>query len=81
MAFEFGCEHSVFFFFLVKDNLIREEVDPEANFFQDILSFDAKYHSPIEMKQSFKNLSEDAVFIFHVNVRSMKKHFESFKDL
>ena len=55
MAFEFGCEHSVFDPFLVKDNLIREEVDPEANFFQDILSFDAKYHSPIEMKQSFKN--------------------------
>ena len=81
MAFEFGCEYSVFDPFLVKDNFIREEVDPEANLFQDILSFDTKYHSPVEMKQSFKNLSEDAVFIFHVNVRSMEKRFESFKDL
>ena len=79
MASKFDCQSSVFNPFLVKDSLIHNETD--VNFFQDIPSFDTKYYSPPEVKQSFKNFSEDAVSIFHVNIRSMKNNFENFKDL
>ena len=38
MASRFDCESSIFNPFLVKDNLINNEVDPDAKFFQDIPS-------------------------------------------
>ena len=79
MPSRFDCESSVFNPFLIKDNSIHNEVDPDVNFFQDIPSFDTKYYSPPEVKESFTNFSEDAVSIFHVNIRSMKKNFENFK--
>ena len=60
---------------------MHNDVDPDVNVFQDIPSFDTKYYSPPEVKQSFKNFSDDAVSIFHVNIRSMKNSFENFKDL
>ena len=81
MASKFDWESSVFNPFLVNDNSIHNEVDPDVNFFQDIPFFDTKYYSPPEVKQNFKNFSEDAVSIFHVNIRSMKKNFENFRDL
>ena len=37
--------------------------------------------TPPEVKQSFKNFSEDAVSIFRANIRNMNKNFENFKDL
>ena len=52
MASKFDCQSSVFNPFLVKDSLIHNEID--VNFFQDIPSFDTKYYSPPEVKQSFK---------------------------
>ena len=81
MAFKFDSESSIFNPFVVKDNSIHNEVDPDVNVFQDIPSFDTKYYSPPEVKQSFKNFSDDAVSIFHVNIRSMKDNFENVKTL
>ena len=60
--------------------MIYNEVDPDINFFQDIPSFDTKYYSLLEVKESFNNFSEDAVSIFHMNIRSVKRNFENFKD-
>ena len=45
MASKSDCESCAFNPFLVKDNSIHNEVDPDVNFFQDILSFDTKYYS------------------------------------
>ena len=36
MASKFDCKSSVFNHFLVKDNLIHNEVKPDVNFFQNI---------------------------------------------
>ena len=72
MASKFDCESFVLNPFLVKDYSIHNEV---------VLSFGTKYYSPPEVKQSFKNFSQDVVSIFYVNIRSMKKNFENFKDL
>ena len=81
MVSKFDSESFAFNPFLAKDNSIHNEVDLDVNFFQDILSFNTNYDSPSEVKQSFKNFSENVVSIFHVNIRSMKKNFENFKDL
>ena len=81
MASKFDCESSVFNLFLVKNNSIHNEVDPDVNFFQDIPSFDTNITLPLKSKKSFKNFSEDAVSIFHVNIRSTKISFENFEDL
>ena len=80
MASIFDSESFVFNPLLVKDNPTYNEVNPDVNFFQDILSFDTKYYSPPQVKQSFKNSSEDSVSIFYVNIGSMKKNSENFKD-
>ena len=74
------CKSSVFNPFLIKDNSIHNEVDLDVNFYQDIPSFDTKYYSPLEVKENFKNFSDDAVSINHVNIRSMEKNFEDLKD-
>ena len=79
MASKIDCESSLFNLFLIKDNLIHNKVDPDFNFFQDIPSFGTKYHYPPEVKQSFKNFSDNAVSIFRVNIISTKKNFENFK--
>ena len=76
MASKSGYESSIFNPSLVKYNSIHNEVDPDVKFCQDIPSFDNKYYSPTEVKESFKNFFEDAVFM----IRSMKKNFENFKD-
>ena len=81
MASKLNFESSFFNPFLLKDNSIYNEVDPGVNFFQDIPSLDIKYYSPPEVKENFKNFFEDAVSIFHFNIRSMKKNFDNLRDL
>ena len=77
MASKVDCESSLFNLFLIKDNLVHNKVDPDFNFFQDIPSFGTKYYSPPEVKQSFKNFSDNAVSIFRVNIIGTKKNFET----
>lgn len=43
MNSKFDCESSVCNPFLVKNNSIHIEVDPDINCFQDVPSFDTKY--------------------------------------
>ena len=48
MASNFDCQFSVFNSFLLKDNSIHNEVDPDVSFFQDIPSLDTKYSLPLK---------------------------------
>ena len=41
--------------------------------FKTFLLLTSKNYSPPEVKESFKNSSEKAIFIFHVNIRSMNE--------
>ena len=44
------------------------------------LSLDAKYYVPGEGKDQLKSLQLNSFSVFHLNIRSMKKHFEAFQD-
>ena len=72
MASKVDCESSLFNLFLIKDNLVHNKVDLDFNFFQDISSFGTKYHSPPEVKQSFKNFSDNQ-FLFFVWILLVRK--------
>ena len=44
----------------------------------EISSLDAKYYVPGEGKDQLKSLQLNSFSVFHLNIRSMKKHFEAF---
>ena len=43
-------------------------------------SLDTKYYVPDEVKDQPKILQLNSFSVFHLNIRSMKKHFEAFQD-
>ena len=73
MAPKFDFESYFFNPFLVNDNLIHKDVDPNVNSFQGISFFDFEKLLSPEVKESFKKSSEEAISIFHVNNRSMNE--------
>ena len=59
---------------------IDPELDPDTNFFESISSLDAKYFTVNETKTFVSNIDSESFTVFHLNIRSMKKNFESFQE-
>ena len=65
--------------FKVNDNFFDSESDPDINFYSDIFPLDTKYFNPNEIREGFKCLYKNGFSVFHVNIRSINKNFETFK--
>ena len=59
----------------------KNEHDPDVNFYQNNISnVEANYFLMTEVKSSLKVLDANAFSVLHLNIRSMKKNFENFKE-
>ena len=67
--------------FSVTEELQNNELDPDVNYCLDEISFlDTKYYVSDEVKDKLKSLQLNSFSVLHLNIRSMKKHFEVFQD-
>ena len=55
--------------------------DPNVNFYQtQIFSIDTSYYIPNEVKENLENFEQKSFSVLHLNIRSMSKNFESFRE-
>ena len=81
MAPDSDFESQFFNPFSVNEELQNNELDLDINNYLDgISSPDTKYCVPYEIKHQLKSLQLNSSSVFHLNIRSMKKHFETFQD-
>ena len=66
--------------FSIHESSINSEHDPDINSYQDISSLETHYCSPNDFKNNFQSFLKDSFSILHLNIRSMNKNFESFKE-
>ena len=66
--------------FLVKDSLNYTNQDPDVNFYNDISSVEISYLSPSEANNKLKSFTSETFSILHLNIRSMNKNFEAFRE-
>ena len=66
--------------FIVNDNFFNSESDPDINFYCDISPLNTKYFNPNEIGEGFQCLCKSGFFVLHVNIRSINKNFETFKN-
>ena len=66
--------------FIVQDECLNSENDPDINFYRDISALDAKYLTPQDFQGQFECFKKDSISVLHLNIRSMNKNFENFKD-
>ena len=65
---------------------MNNESNPDVNFYQileilnNVSNVEANYFSMTEVKGSLKVLDANAFSVLHLNIRSMKKNFENFKE-
>ena len=59
---------------------INSEHDPDINFYQDISSLETHYCCPNNFKNNFQCFLKDSFFFLLLNIRSINKNFESFKE-
>ena len=68
--------------FLAKEYLNGSNQDPDFNFYyNDIFSIETSYLLPCEATNKLKHFSSETFSILHLNIRSMTKNFETFKEL
>ena len=66
--------------FLVR-KLYEQRMDPDVNFYQnDVSNVEANYFLMTEVKSSLASFDPNAFSVLHLNIRSMKKNFENFKE-
>ena len=66
--------------FLVKGSLNDTNQDPDVNFYNDISSVETNYLSPCEANNKLKSFTSETFSILHLNIRSMNKNFEAFRE-
>ena len=67
--------------FLAKEYLNDSNQDLDFNFYNDIFSIETSYLLSCEATNKLKHFSSETFLIFHLNIRSMTKTFETFKEL
>ena len=66
----------------VNEELQHNEPDPDVNYYLDeISSLDTKYYVLDEVRGQLKSFRLNSFVVLHLNIRNMKKHFETFQDL
>ena len=63
----------------MNDAFFNSESDPDINIYSDISSLDTKYFNPNEIRD-FEYLCKTGFSALHVNIRSINKNFEAFKN-
>ena len=83
MAPELNFESMTFSVFANNDNYSDSNQEPDVNFFLDnILSLNTEYFSLSDVKIGFSKFeSPDTFSVLHLNIRSLTKNFEDFKEL
>ena len=66
--------------FSIHESSMNSEHDPDVNFYQDISSFETHYCSPNDFQNNYQSFLKDFFFVLHLNIRSINKNFESFKE-
>ena len=67
--------------FSVYENLKDNDQDPDVNFYQtQISSLDTSCYIPNEVKENLENFQQKSFSVLHLNIRSMSKNFESFRE-
>ena len=67
--------------FSLQENFINNECDPDVNFYQNNVSnVEANYFLMTEVKSSLASFNPNAFSVLHLNIRSMRKNFENFKE-
>ena len=67
--------------FSTDESFINNEYDPDVNFYNDVLTLDTQYLAPDKFQGNFKPFSKQSLSILHLNIRSINKNFETFKQL
>ena len=66
--------------FLANDSLNYSNQNPGVKFYNNISSHDSNYLSSSEIDKNFNNFSTESFSVPQLNIRSMKKIFETFPD-
>ena len=66
--------------FSIHKSSINSEHDPDVNFYQEISSLETHYCSPNDSQNNFQSFLKDYLSVLHLNIRSINKNFESFKE-
>ena len=81
MQFESDFECLSFDPFFLQENFIINKCDPDVNFYQNNVSnVKANYFLMTEVESSLASFDPNAFSVLHLNIRSMKKNFENFKE-
>ena len=64
----------------VNDNFFISESDPDINFCSDISPLDTTYFNTNKIREGFECLCKNGFSVLHINIRSIKKNFETFKN-
>ena len=64
----------------IHESSINSEHHPDINFHQDISSLETHYCIPNDFKNNFKSFLKDSFSVLHLNITSMNKNFEPFKE-
>ena len=66
--------------FSIYESSINSEHDPYINFYQDVSSLETHYCSPNDFQNNFQCLLKISFSVLYLNITSMNKNFESFKE-
>ena len=67
--------------FSVNEDLKDNDQDPNVNFYQtQISSLVTSYYIPNEDQENLENFRQKLFSALHLNIRSMSKNFESFRE-
>ena len=61
------------------ESFINNENDPDVNCCNDVFTLDIQYLAPDKFQRNFKPFSKQPLSILHLNIRSINKNFEAFK--
>ena len=81
MQFKSNFECLSFDPFSLQENFMNNQCDPDVDFYQNNVSnVDVNYFLMTEVKSSLASFDPNAFSALHLNIKSMKKNFENFKD-
>ena len=67
--------------FSINEDFKDNDQDPDVNFYQtQISSLDTSCYIPNEVKEKLENFQQKSFSVLHLNIRSMSKNFESFRE-
>ena len=65
--------------FSTDESFINNENDPDVNFYNDVFTLDTQYLASDKFQGNFKPFSKQSLSVLHLNIRSINKNFEAFR--